>query len=90
MRAEQRGLDTPEGHRHPWGLLAYRCAAYGDEPRWQRFLQRLDELLDEGWRFLDQHTCQRGSIADTVRHKLQIKWIEDATLQGQGVDEVRR
>lgn len=63
--------------------MCYRCAAYGDEERWQPFLRRLNELIEHGW------DCS-PETASGVRDKMTIKFVEDDSLQGKGVDEVRR
>ncbi|KAL1964880.1 hypothetical protein VTN77DRAFT_6233 [Rasamsonia byssochlamydoides] len=72
------------------GFLGYRCAAYGDEERWQLFLSRLDCLIEESWQDLDRECCEEGSFSAVVRDATEIRWVEDPTLQGQGVEEVKR
>ncbi|KAL3487023.1 hypothetical protein BJX62DRAFT_246288 [Aspergillus germanicus] len=75
-----------------WGFVIYRCAAYDDPERWARYRAALDAVLESAWQYWwrsFQHIGVTEEMYEMVRTRMNLHWVEDETMDGKGVDEVR-
>lgn len=87
-QAEGRLLD-----RGKWGFMIYRGACYADAERWARYRAALEELWGESWRWFDESMVERGLetgvVTERVKGRMALTWIEDETLEGKVIEEIR-
>ncbi|KAI9750888.1 MAG: hypothetical protein M4579_006264 [Chaenotheca gracillima] len=54
-----------------WGYVVYRTGAYGDDARWEQFMKRWQELVDE------QVDPALGDGVQMAKDRLRFKFVED-------------
>lgn len=77
----------------PWGFVAMRAACYGEdkeeEARWARFKELFGRIVELPFDWAAKHTTSREAVA-RGRAVFEVRWIEDAALQGADLEALRR
>ncbi|KLU81125.1 hypothetical protein MAPG_00220 [Magnaporthiopsis poae ATCC 64411] len=78
----------------PWGFVAMRAACYGEnkeeeEARWARFKELFGQIVELPFDWATKHTSSGEAVA-RGRALFEVRWVEDAALQGADLETLRR
>ncbi|KAH0427785.1 hypothetical protein CcaCcLH18_09491 [Colletotrichum camelliae] len=75
-----------------WGVVAFRTTSYDDPERWEAFVEEVGRIVDLPFqRAVEEANVPEESMKSIqeARSKFEIRWIEDAALANESVEDLR-